>query len=99
MLASGHNLYPRMVLYDLDAIAVAFQTLVAPFLAHFEHGFHVALCPLAFFVIGSIHLISSAVLGAVLLQKIKGNDQKIVPYTLDLEDEVHRIIYNKALRK
>jgi len=40
---------------------------------------------------------SSGVLGAVLLQKIKGNDQKIVPYTLDLEDEVHRIIYNKDL--
>ncbi|OQR94435.1 pyridoxal-dependent decarboxylase [Achlya hypogyna] len=50
LLASGHDLFPRMVLYDLDAVDVAFQTLVAPFPPHFEHRFSVSACPLAFFL-------------------------------------------------
>ena len=39
----------------------------------------------------------SGVMGAVLLQKIVGNKEKIVPSCLDLEDEVHRIIYDREL--
>ncbi|KDO22138.1 hypothetical protein SPRG_10956 [Saprolegnia parasitica CBS 223.65] len=50
LLASGHELFPRMVLYDLDGVDGAFQSLVAPFPAHFEHRFHVSSCPLAFFL-------------------------------------------------
>jgi hypothetical protein len=38
------------------------------------------------------------VLGSVLLQKIKGNTEKIVPEHLDLDNEVHRIIYDKTYR-
>ena len=40
---------------------------------------------------------SNNVLGAVLLQKIKGENQKIVPYSLDLENEIHRLIFDKEL--
>ena len=41
---------------------------------------------------------SSGVLGAVLAQKVKGDpNEKIVPPTLDLDDPVHRIIFNKEL--
>ena len=40
---------------------------------------------------------STSTMGAVLLQKIKGNNEKVVPECLDLEDEVHRIIYDKEL--
>ena len=40
---------------------------------------------------------STGVLGSVLLQKIKGNNEKIIPEHLDLDNEVHRIIYNKDL--
>jgi hypothetical protein len=32
---------------------------------------------------------SSSTMGAVLLQKIEGNNVKVVPECLDLEDEVH----------
>jgi hypothetical protein len=40
---------------------------------------------------------SNNTMGAVLLQKINGNNEKIIPECLDLENEVHRIIYDKAL--
>jgi hypothetical protein len=40
---------------------------------------------------------SNNVLGAVLLQKIKGENHKIVPYSLDLENEIHRLIFDKEL--
>ena len=33
-----------------------------------------------------------------MLQKIKGCNEKIVPTTLDLDDEVHRIIFDKELQ-
>jgi Reverse transcriptase (RNA-dependent DNA polymerase)/RNase H-like domain found in reverse transcriptase len=39
----------------------------------------------------------SGVMGAVLLQRIQGNTEKIVPTCLDLDNEVHRIIYDKEL--
>ena len=39
----------------------------------------------------------SGVMGAVLLQRIQGNNEKIIPTCLDLDDEVHRIIYDKEL--
>jgi transposase InsO family protein len=39
----------------------------------------------------------TGVMGAVLLQKIRGKDEKIVPNCLDLDNEVHRIIYDKEL--
>ncbi len=38
---------------------------------------------------------STGVLGSVLLQKIEGNNEKIVPEHLDLDNEVHRIIFDK----
>jgi len=41
---------------------------------------------------------STSTMGAVLLQKIKGCNEKIVPTTLDLDDEVHRIIFDKELQ-
>jgi hypothetical protein len=41
---------------------------------------------------------SSGVLGAVLAQKVKGDpNEKIVPTTLDLDDPIHRIIFDKEL--
>ncbi len=40
---------------------------------------------------------STSTMGAVLLQKIKGCNEKIVPTALDLDDEVHRIIFDKEL--
>ncbi len=40
---------------------------------------------------------STGVLGSVLLQKIKGNNEKIVPEHLDLDNEVLRIIFDKDL--
>ena len=40
---------------------------------------------------------STNVMGAVLLQKIRGNGEKIVPNCLDLDNEVHRIIFDKEL--
>jgi len=41
---------------------------------------------------------TSGVLGAVLAQKIKGNSaEKIIPECLDLDDEVHRIIFDREL--
>jgi hypothetical protein len=39
----------------------------------------------------------SGVMGAVLLQRIEGKNEKIVPGCLDLDDEVHRIIFDKEL--
>ncbi|RPH78729.1 MAG: hypothetical protein EHM77_06640, partial [Planctomycetaceae bacterium] len=40
----------------------------------------------------------TGVLGGVLCQKIVANpDEKIIPLNIDLEDEVHRIIYDKKL--
>ncbi|OQS07757.1 pyridoxal-dependent decarboxylase, partial [Thraustotheca clavata] len=50
LLTSGHELYPRMVMYDLDAVDIAFQTLVAPFPSHFDYRFNVSSCPLSFFL-------------------------------------------------
>ena len=42
---------------------------------------------------------SSGVLGAVLAQKRKGApDEKIVPSFLDLDDKIHRLIFDKELR-
>ncbi|CAK4692430.1 hypothetical protein LEN26_006203 [Aphanomyces euteiches] len=41
---------PRTLVYDLDAIDMAFQSLVAPFPPHFEHRFAVSACPFAFFL-------------------------------------------------
>jgi len=39
---------------------------------------------------------SSGVLGAVLAQKVYGvTDEKVIPSCLDLDDEVHRIIFDK----
>lgn len=38
------------VVYDLDAIDMAFQSLLTSFPSHFEHRFAVKSCPLAFFV-------------------------------------------------
>uniref|UniRef100_H3GCM1 Orn/DAP/Arg decarboxylase 2 N-terminal domain-containing protein n=1 Tax=Phytophthora ramorum TaxID=164328 RepID=H3GCM1_PHYRM len=38
------------VVYDLDAIDMAFQSLLASFPVHFEHRFAMKSCPLAFFV-------------------------------------------------
>ncbi|RPH76274.1 MAG: hypothetical protein EHM77_09390 [Planctomycetaceae bacterium] len=41
---------------------------------------------------------TSGVLGAVLAQKTLGNkDEKVIPTTLDLDDPVHRIIFDKEL--
>jgi hypothetical protein len=40
---------------------------------------------------------SSGVLGAILLQRITGDQKKIVPDYLDLDNEVHRIIYDREL--
>ena len=40
---------------------------------------------------------STGVLGSVLLQRIKGNNEKIIPEHLDLDNEVHRIIFDKDL--
>ncbi len=40
---------------------------------------------------------STNVMGAVLLQKIRGNGEKIVPNCLDLDNEVHRMIFDKEL--
>ncbi len=40
---------------------------------------------------------STGVLGAVLMQKITGTDDKVVPEYLDLDNEVHRIIFDKGL--
>jgi len=39
---------------------------------------------------------STGVLGAVLMQKITGTDDKFVPEYLDLDNEVHRIIFDKV---
>ena len=40
----------------------------------------------------------SGVLGAVLAQQVHGNkDEKVIPTCLDLDNEVHRIIYDKEL--
>jgi hypothetical protein len=39
---------------------------------------------------------ASGVLGAVLAQKVRGKkDEKVIPTCLDLDDEVHRFIYDK----
>lgn len=38
------------VVYDLDAIDMAFQSLLTSFPAHFEHRFAMKSCPLSFFV-------------------------------------------------
>ncbi|KAG7402302.1 hypothetical protein PHYBOEH_000010 [Phytophthora boehmeriae] len=38
------------VVYDLDAIDMAFQALLTSFPAHFDHRFAMKSCPLAFFV-------------------------------------------------
>jgi hypothetical protein len=40
---------------------------------------------------------STGVLGAVLMQKITGTEDKVVPEYLDLDNEVHRIIFDKGL--
>ena len=40
---------------------------------------------------------STNVMGAVLLQKIRGNNEKIVPTCLDLDNEIHRMIFDKEL--
>jgi len=40
---------------------------------------------------------STGVLGCTLAQRIKGHGEKIVPDCLDLDDEVHRIIFDKEL--
>jgi hypothetical protein len=41
---------------------------------------------------------TSGVIGCVLAQKKKGSkDEKIIPNYLDLDDPVHRIIYDRAL--
>jgi len=41
---------------------------------------------------------TSCVLGAVLAQKVYGKEnEKVVPHCLDLDDEVHRIIYDREL--
>ncbi|ETW00575.1 hypothetical protein H310_07156 [Aphanomyces invadans] len=41
---------PRTILYDLDAVDMAFQALMAPFPPHFEQRFAVGACPLSFFL-------------------------------------------------
>jgi diaminopimelate decarboxylase len=38
------------VVYDLDAIDLAFQSLMTSFPSHFEHRFAMKSCPLAFFI-------------------------------------------------
>jgi len=40
---------------------------------------------------------STGVLGSVLLQRIHGNTEKVIPEYLDLDNEVHRIIFDKSL--
>ncbi|RHY10286.1 hypothetical protein DYB25_001088 [Aphanomyces astaci] len=50
MVEGGLITIPRTMLYDLDAIDMAFQALVTPFPPHFEHRFAVAACPLSFFL-------------------------------------------------
>ncbi len=40
---------------------------------------------------------STGVVGCTLAQRIKGHGEKIVPDCLDLDDEVHRIIFDKEL--